>query len=140
MEFYTQNGWAGEEYEKTKNLSTSEIAQLIRKEIRERFPKVKASVRTSYFSGGSSIDVRLRVLPFNPITVDFDPKDNSYPSKQRYTEECLALLRDIKAIGDKYRYNDSDGMIDYFSTNFYFDVALDWELERDAMKERGILC
>lgn len=74
--FYTSNGWKGEKYETTKDLSTTEIAKLIRKEIKECFPNIKVSVRTQYFSGGSSIDVYITNAGFKPINPQVYPSSS----------------------------------------------------------------
>ena len=44
--------------EKARSLSTVETAKLIRKALRAEFPATKFSVRSSNYSGGSSIDIR----------------------------------------------------------------------------------
>jgi len=126
---YTGYGWEGTRYDKDRR--TTDTAKLIRKELKARFPQVKASVRTQYFAGGSSIDVRIEECGFNPLNPNFDPKDYLSPMDRnpRYTKEGRELLKDIREIGNSYRFNDSDGMIDYFDTNFYFDVVLAWEME-----------
>ena len=57
----------------TNKLSTTEISKKVREEIKEAkkkgvIPKsAKISVTTSYFAGGSSIDITVRELPFNPL-------------------------------------------------------------------------
>lgn len=44
---------------------------------------------------------------------------------KRYTEAVQSVIDDIDREVNSYRYDDSDGMIDYFSTNFYwFGVKL----------------
>lgn len=44
---------------------------------------------------------------------------------KRYTEVVQSVIDDIDREVNSYRYDDSDGMIDYFSTNFYwFGVKL----------------
>lgn len=126
---YTGYGWEGKNY--TEGLSTTEIAKLIRAEIKAKFPKIKASVTSKYYAGGSSIDVKIFMLPFNPMNPKFDPDQNGYYAEGRYVVEYVELDKAIQAIGDAYRYSDSDGMIDYFSTNFYYHVALDWQSEKE---------
>lgn len=37
-----------------------------------------------------------------------------------YTEYADAVLKDVEAQVNSYRYDDSDGMIDYFDCNFYY--------------------
>lgn len=134
---YTSNAWAGELYEKTKDLSTTEIAKLIRKEIRQKFPDIKVSVRTEYFSGGSSIDVKIMDWNKNPIHPNYDHLklvDNI--TNPYYTEEATKLLEEIQAIGDKYRFSDCDGMIDYYNVNFWFSVEFDYTF-RDRMYQKN---
>lgn len=134
---YTGYGWEGEKYKKGRR--TTDTAKLIRKELRVRFPQVKASVRTQYFAGGSSIDIRIMECGFNPVNPKFDPNDYQAPMYRnpRYTEEGRQLLKDTREIGDSYRFDDSDGMIDYFNTNFYFDVVFAWEREKEWKEELG---
>lgn len=44
---------------------------------------------------------------------------------KRYTEVIQSVMDDVDREVNSYRYDDSDGMIDYFSTNFYyFNVKL----------------
>jgi hypothetical protein len=137
-EFYTQNGWKGEKY--NGDLSTKDIAKLIRKEIRTKYPKMKISVRTSHFSGGSSIDVTIQDCGFDPIHPEWDPYEVSIDHKNPlYTEEAESLIKSLEKIGNQYRWDDSDGMVDYFNCNFYFDVAFDWEFERKRLQALGIM-
>lgn len=116
---YTQNAWAGDKYEETKYMRTKDIAALIRKDIAERFPRkqgYKFSVKTSVFAGGSSIDVRV-----------VDAPESLFDYFGRNTEYAKNICKEVKSIINEYRYDDSDGMIDYFCTNFYghCDVAYD---------------
>lgn len=39
---------------------------------------------------------------------------------KRYTEVVKAVIDDVDREVNSYRYDDSDGMIDYFDTNFYY--------------------
>lgn len=41
-----------------------------------------------------------------------------------YTEAFRAKLHKINAILDTYHYDDSNGMVDYFNTNFYRDIEV----------------
>lgn len=56
-EFYTQNGWKGENY--NSRLSTKDIAKILREAIKIMYPLCKFSVSFDSFSGGSSIDISL---------------------------------------------------------------------------------
>lgn len=60
-EFYTANGWKGSNYEAGRSLK--EIAQLVRKFIKEQFPTYKFSVRTSYASMCQELHVELKECP-----------------------------------------------------------------------------
>lgn len=40
------------------------------------------------------------------------------------TEEALKKVKQIDAIISAYRYDNSNGMVDYFDTNFYYDLCL----------------
>lgn len=50
---------------------------------------------------------------------------NEHTFLKRYTEVVQSVIDDIDREVNSYRYDDSDGMIDYFDTNFYwFGVKL----------------
>lgn len=126
-----------------KNLSTKEIAALVRQEIKQEvkagtLPKAKYSVRMDYFSGGSSIDVVIRELPFpilNEKRIEREARDpnhrfQAYGSEPYYTEQAAALLEKIKVMLSAYNFDDSDSQTDYFHVKFYGDVKFDWQEER----------
>lgn len=77
---------------------TKEIAKIIRKHIKPRFPMCKFSVTSDY----NSIDIDLLSSPFN--------KDG---------EELKAIIHYVYKFADSYNYNNSDSMSDYFDVNFY---------------------
>lgn len=128
FQFYTQCGWAGDNYD--RNLTTKDIAERIRAYVKEAYPTYKFSVTTKYFSGGSEISVYLMEAP-EEIFVKMPSRGEKYiqvhSMRENYDElSPLAneILRDVHRFANSYRYNDSDGMIDYFDTNFYFDMAV----------------
>lgn len=144
---YTGYGWAGDDYDAT--LTTKEIAARIRKQVREKYPASKGykiSVTYKSFSGGSSIDVRVKAAPFDLVRPEYlaaylaedwevirgweDEQhvfgSRFYGKSVRYTEQADELVDDLKKLTTKYRCSDSDGMIDYFSTNFYDHVEVDF--------------
>lgn len=131
MEFYSPSGWQGTKYEEVrkKSLTTTEVAKLIRKDIKKKYPKLKVSVRTEYFAGGSSIDARIKDFGFNPINPTYNPDDwrsGDYRNPM-YTPRALKIMEGIKKIGDKYRYEDIDSMTDYHATSFFWDVDVDYQ-------------
>lgn len=124
--FYTANGWEGSRYD--ARLSTTEITARIRAYIKLRYKGLKFSIRTKYYSGGSSISLK---LVSGPVQMMRDDAPRAYIStvggciargyEDFLTPEGLAIVKDIDAFAMSYNYDDSDGMIDYFDTNFYFD-------------------
>lgn len=127
-QFYTQCGWAGNKYD--CNLTTKDIAERIRAYVKEAYPTYKFSVTTKYFSGGSEIKVCLMEAP-EEVFVKVPTRGEKYMqihSMREDYEELTPLaneiLRDVNHFINSYRYDDSDGMIDYFDTNFYYDMAV----------------
>ena len=53
------------------NLTTTEIAKLIREQLKKEFPNCKFSIRTEYFSCGSSITISLMKCPFK-VVMDYE--------------------------------------------------------------------
>ena len=127
--FYTANGWEGSRYD--AHLSTTEITARIRAYIKLRYKGLKFSIRTKYFSGGSSITLK---LVSGPVQMMRDDSERQYISTvggcisrgydQYITPEGLEILKDIDAFAMSYNYDDSDSMIDYYSTNFYFTLQV----------------
>ena len=68
-EFYTANGWKGSNYNAGRSLK--EIAQLVRKFVKEQFPTYKFSVRTSYASMCQELHVDMKEAPCK-IYKDFE--------------------------------------------------------------------
>jgi hypothetical protein len=126
---YTGQGWAGDRYQ--DGLSTKDIAARIRKTVNDNWPRKKGyriSVIYQSFSGGSSIDIRIKAAPFKIYNPAFD--GNNW--KNQYTPELNELKDVLKDLAQSYRYSDSDGMIDYFNTNFYSDVQVWWEVDKKS--------
>ena len=128
-EFYTQNGWKGQNYD--LNLTTKEITKLIREGLKLMFPTMKWSVSFSSYSGGSSIRVALMEAPFDPFVYDKDRKYSAMQINQyhidaddRLTDRAKETMKKANELIKSYRYDDSDGMIDYFDTNFYYDLYI----------------
>ncbi len=85
-------------YGKTKLHDTKEIAAIIRKHVRQRFPMCKWSVRSSY----NSICLNLVSSPF--------AKDS---------EVLKAITHYVYKFAQSWNYDNSDSMTDYFDVNFY---------------------
>lgn len=130
----------GSKYEAHKDASTTEIAKLVRADIKAlvksgKLPKVKYSVTSSYYSMGSSITVR-----FSGITPAFNPaylvwtKANPHKSvthyapeaaKERYSPLVVFTRETLEKILDAYNYNNSDSASDYHDSNFHGHVTFD---------------
>lgn len=156
---YTGYAWAGKKYQ--HGLSTKEIAARVRAEIRAKYPMrdgYRIGVKYNSFSMGSSIDITIKAAPFEIyqpeykdayINKDWDAikamqelrrnaagNDPIRNTSYEYTPETTELLDDLKTMIRAYRYDDSDGMIDYFSTNFYDHVTVDWKILANARENQ----
>ena len=129
---------------KYEQISTKEIASRVRNEIKtgvkaKTLPKATYSVR----SGHRSIRIEISELPhdfpvLNPERVRLEAAephvfhpDCHYP---RFTPEAKALVEKVEGFASAYRYDRSDSMTDYFDTNFYLDVCIDY---RDVNRSRA---
>jgi ATP-dependent phosphoenolpyruvate carboxykinase len=127
VKFYTPYGWKGDKYDETKHLPIKEIAKLIKKEIQKKFPDIKVSVRSKIYSGGQSIRITIKEVPFRVINPEWG---QSFYVTRKYTKEAERLIEEIEKIANRYRFSDCDPMIDYFHTNFYLTVEFDSKLEK----------
>lgn len=125
-EFYTQNGWKGDKYDRNLNIKT--IAKLVREQLKEEFPDCKFSVTKNEFSGGCSLTVIVKETPKsvyanddkNIINHDISPYIE-YPELSIYGNK---LITKVWEIINQYRYSDCDFQIDYFDVNFYPSLNL----------------
>lgn len=122
--FYTANGWEGCRYD--GNLRTTDIAARVRVYAKEKYPEFKFSVRSEYYSGGSSIHLKLVSGPV-PAFNDDAPRQyistmSEISEKFGLTSEVHAVMSDIVSYCNSFNYDDSDSQIDYFDTNFYLHI------------------
>lgn len=122
--FYTANGWEGCRYD--GNLSTTDISARVRVYAKERYKDYKFSVRTEYYSGGSSIYIKLVSGPVPAFKEDaprpYISTMSDISEKFGLTSEVYAVLSDVVAYCNSFNYDDSDSMTDYFDTNFYLHI------------------
>ena len=85
-------------YSKYHIHSTKEIAAIIRKHLRVRFPMCKWSITSDY----NSIRIDLLASPFCSES-----------------DEIKAIIHYAYKFAESYNYNNSDSMTDYFDVNFY---------------------
>ena len=108
------------------NLGTKEIAKEIRQSIRndKELAECKWSVKTEYYSGGSSIHITLTEAPFEAFTDKFKSEhehgytDNAF-EEGRITPQAIKLMNKVREITRSYIHDDSDIMTDYHCRNFY---------------------
>lgn len=130
MNFYTQNGWAGSNYD--SKLSTKEIAAKVRSYAKKNFPGFKFSVRSEWSMYADSMAVELKSGPCVPFAEGSRSAERGYMStmsnvkawKDELTPEVFAALNAVSNYASSFRYDDSDGMQDYFDTNFYLSIKV----------------
>lgn len=125
INFYTQNGWAGKNYKRGR--TTKEIAAIIRTYLKEIYSDCKWSVTMSSGTWTSSIYVVLLEAPYDVYAagVEHGERGTYYRSdKEKYVSKAYAMLQDVIQFIESYHYDDSDSMIDYFDTNFYYSVNI----------------
>ena len=130
MSFYTANGWAGSNYD--SKLSTKEIAAKVRAYAKKNFPGFKFSVRSEWSMYADSMAVELKAGPCVPFIEGSRSAERGYMStmsnvkawKDELTPEVFAALNAVSNYASSFRYDDSDGMQDYFDTNFYLSIKV----------------
>lgn len=130
MSFYTANGWAGSNYD--SKLSTKEIAAKVRSYAKKNFPGFKFSVRSEWSMYAVSMAVELKAGPCVPFIEGSRSAERGYMStmsnvkawKDELTPEVFAALNAVSNYASSFRYDDSDGMQDYFDTNFYLSIKV----------------
>lgn len=128
MDFYTQNGWAGSNYD--SKLSTKEISAKVRAYAKKNFPDFKFSIRTEY--GTSSMYIELKSGTNVPFIEGSRSAERGYMStmssvkawEDELTPKVFAALNAVSNYASSFRYNYSDGMQDYFDTNFYIHIEV----------------
>lgn len=135
MNFYTANGWAGLNYD--SKLSTKEIAAKVRSYAKKNFPKFKFSVRSEWSMYTDSMYIELKSGPCVPFVEGSRSAERGYMStmssvkawEDELTPKVFAALNAVSNYASSFRYNDSDGMQDYFDTNFYIHIEVSDEYQ-----------
>lgn len=140
------NEYRGAKYEGTRNLSNTEIAKVMRDDVkvakkRGLLPKdLKVSVRCEHYT---SIEIRITAFPAG--TVVYSPEyleatgNLMHPTKygrrvEEYTPEVKAWFDTLKEIHNAYNRDNSDSMSDYFDVRYYGSVGIYWELSSAIRK------
>jgi hypothetical protein len=130
MNFYTANGWAGSNYD--SKLSTKEIAAKVRSYAKKNFPEFKFSITSRWSMYADSIYIELKTGPCVPFVECSRSAERGYMStmssvkawEDELTPEMFKVLDAVTTYASSFRYNDSDGMQDYFDTNFYIHIEV----------------
>lgn len=130
MNFYTANGWAGSNYD--SKLSTKEISAKVRSYAKKNFPEFKFSIRSEWSMYADSMYIELKSGPCVPFVEGSRSAERGYMStmssvkawEDELTPKVFAALNAVSNYASSFRYNDSDGMQDYFDTNFYIHIEV----------------
>lgn len=130
MNFYTANGWAGSNYD--SKLSTKEIAAKVRSYVKKNFPEFKFSVRSEWSMYTDSMCIELKEGTCIPFVEGSRSAERGYMSTMNtvkgwegeLTPEIFKVLDAVTTYASSFRYDDSDGMQDYFDTNFYLSIKV----------------
>jgi len=127
----------GSKFDATRNLPLSEVAKMVRKDIKAavkagKLPKgIKVSVRTQR---GYSLDCEIKAVPFNPSNLDRVVWDIAAPANSNdcppvlLSEEAYKVLRTVEEIVAAYNRSEVDYMTDYHNNHFFASVKFDYEL------------
>lgn len=126
-DFYTRQGWAGSRYD--RDLSTKDIAALVREYCKQNWNQWKFSVRCHFASMCSEISVELKGGPIaSGIAEEQDECRAKWGVQTSYrfgrhdtriAPEAEVVMQDVMSYLMSFNYDDSDAMTDYFNTNFY---------------------
>lgn len=130
MNFYTANGWVGSNYD--SKLSTKEIAAKVRAFAKKNFPSFKFSVRSEWSMYTDSMYIELKEGTCIPFVEGSRSAERGYMStmstvkgwEDELTPEMFKVLDAVTTYASSFRYDDSDGMQDYFDTNFYLKIKV----------------
>lgn len=146
MNFYTANGWAGSNYD--SKLSTKEIAAKVRSYVKKNFPEFKFSVRSEWSMYTDSMYIELKSGPCVPFVKGSRSAERGYMStmssvkawEDELTPKVFAALNAVSDYASSFRYNDSDGMQDYFDTNFYIHIKVsdEYKVIEPKAKKSGV--
>mgnify|MGYP000413438213 FL=1 len=130
MNLYTANGWVGSNYD--SKLSTKEIAAKVRVFAKKNFPEFKFSVRSEWSMYTDSMYIELKEGTCIPFVEGSRSAERGYMStmstvkgwEDELTPEMFKVLDAVTTYASSFRYDDSDGMQDYYDTNFYLKIKV----------------
>ena len=124
-------------------LTTTQIAKLVREDIKAavkggELPKARYSVRTSYYSMGSSLNITIKDVLFNLLNEARVLNENHLPEcfNPKYTPKAEEVLKKLQAILDTYNRKRIDSQQDVYNVKFSGWVQFDSDIENS---ERDII-
>ena len=145
MNFYTQNGWAGSNYD--SKLQTKDVAAKVRAFAKKNFPAFKFSITSRWSMYTDSLYIVLKSGPCVPFIEGSRIAERGYMRTMSsvkgwetdLTPELFEALDGVTSYASSFRYDDSDGMIDYFDTNFFLkiEVADDYKVIEPKQKKKS---
>ncbi|MFE4329657.1 hypothetical protein ACFRQM_09395 [Streptomyces sp. NPDC056831] len=141
----------GEKYDQVRDLGLAEIAKLMRQDVKlarklgqqEAEPSalalmdalgtmpapIKISIKSRYYSGGGSIDIRVKGIPYD---WGFVKEEDMRGHMRTVPSPALAaVLADLKVIHWAYNYDGGDPYAEYAHRNYL--GAVDYERPYDRM-------
>lgn len=130
---YTAGAWEGVNY--SIDLSLSEIAKLIKNEMKRKYPEATFSITKESFSGGQSLHINLMKSTKNPFNTfekaieEADGKGNCYNRIYAHPERWQGLTerdleeskRNIEAL--KRRLNNGYSQLNHYNIKDDFDLS-----------------
>ena len=103
-------------------------------EMKQKFPKVKLSVRCDH----NAIEMRLMAAPFDAFSDKAEESKiaKGYTQLNKFyldrhddlTPEALEVMKHMLKFSDKFNWDNSDSMTDYFDVNFYAQLSIgEWD-------------
>ena len=125
------NDIKGPKYESTSTLGLTDLAKLMREDIREatrdgKLPRgLKVSVTTSRYSMGQSIDIRIVEAPFVTRVPEHEVDDNRAQGIKWpwLTRDAAGVLETLEEIHGAYNRDRSDMQSDYYSVRYSGSVS-----------------
>ena len=133
--------------------SATDIAKDIRKDIKTavadgKLPKdIKVSVRSNYYAGGQSIDIRWSAsTATHAIGCSYHRRDLDFDSCSDHPEYRVITLSTrgnrveevLREIANSYNYDNSDVQTDYFDTLFYCHPQWDYATKLKGSNIHGL--
>lgn len=136
---YNPGAWQGSKYEQARRLTLTEIAKLIREDLKmarkagrvapgsvdlaipdpiaDAPAQIKYSVRTEYYSGGGAIDLVIKNIPAG---WGWTEEADEFGSPRKVaTRAMAALFVEVERIHSAYNYDNSDAQTDYFDRHYW---------------------